>query len=79
MRFAAQSNPEESSLDSLSGEQYQVLARAANVTRWTPGTPLRDELERGRRGTELWFPLAMMALILGTAETVLAHWFSRPK
>lgn len=79
MRFAAQSNPEESSLEPLNAEQYRALGRAGHVMKWSPGTSLREELEQGRRGTELWFPLAMAALILATVETILAHWFSWSK
>ena len=79
IRFAAQSNPEESSLETLTVEQSKLLAEAAHVVNWQPGTPLRDELEEGRMGTPLWYPLALAALILAALETFLAHWFSKSK
>ena len=79
IRFAAQSNPEESSLETLTGEQSKLLAETAHVVNWQPGTPLRDELEEGRIGTPLWYPLALAALILAALETFLAHWFSKSK
>lgn len=79
IRFAVQSDPEESSLAALTAEQVNDLKDIAHVVQWQSGGSIREELERGRVGTELWMPLAMIALALATMETLLAHWFSKPK
>jgi hypothetical protein len=79
IRFAAQANPEESNLDSLTEEQYRLLGEVAHVVKWTPGTALGESIEKNRVGTELWLPLAMLAILLAAGETLLAHWFSKPK
>ncbi len=79
IRFAAQPHPDESALESLSPDQLKSLAHLTRIIPWTPGSPLRDSLEQARVGTPLAFPLAFLALILATAETLLAHWFSKSK
>ena len=79
IRFATQPPSDESTLDSLTPDQTKSLADVAQIIPWTPGTPLRDSLEQARVGTPLAFPLALLALILATAETLLAHWFSKSK
>ena len=75
LRFAAQSNPEESKLAEV---QLDSLA-PARVIRWTAGGEMRARIARERGGTELWFPLAILCLALACAESVMAAHFSRSK
>lgn len=79
IRFAAQPNPEESSLESLTDDQVKALSDWAQLIRWTPGTPLADTLQQARIGTEITLYLAAIVLALAAAETLLAHWFSKSK
>jgi hypothetical protein len=79
VRFAAQPDAAESSLEILSPEQLRQLADAAHVIRWQPGASLKDDLAATRVGTELWLPLVVIALLLAVTEMSLAHWFSKPK
>ena len=79
LRFAAQPEANESSLDELSSEQKKLLSAAANVMDWTPGLALRDQAQFARGGAEFWLPIVILALLIAGAETFLAHWFSRPK
>jgi len=79
VRFAVQSDPDESVLDELTAEQMDALSGTATVLRWTTAAAFADSLRQSRIGTELWLPVAAIALVLAVMETVLAHWFSRPK
>jgi len=79
IRFAVQGDSAESSLDSLNDNQYSQLGEVAHVVKWSPGAALEETLEKGRVGTEFWLPLALAAAVLGTMETLLAHWFSKSK
>jgi uncharacterized membrane protein YoaK (UPF0700 family) len=55
------------------------LAPAAQVVRWTPGAALGGVLTQGGGGHELWFWLAILALITAGAEVALAGIFSAAK
>jgi hypothetical protein len=79
VKFAAYADERESELAELAPQQIDRLNEVATVTKWTPGESLGAKLEKDRVGTELWTALAVMALVLATAETFLAHWFSRAK
>jgi hypothetical protein len=79
LTFAAQPDPDESRLDELADTQLTDLGKVADVTRPTNTQNLADLLTKKRVGTELWKYLAFTALILATAETLLAHFFSKPK
>jgi hypothetical protein len=79
LRFAAQPDPAESSLDELSAEQKKLLATVARVVEWGPNVSLRDQVERERSGAEFWLPIIILALIFAAAETFLGQWFSRSK
>jgi hypothetical protein len=79
IRFAVQADAAESNIDPLTDQQYKLLDEVAHVVRWTPGAALDETLEEARVGTEFWLPLAMMAIVLATMETLLAHWFSKSK
>jgi hypothetical protein len=79
LTFAAQPDPDESRLDELADAQLADLTKAADVTKWQSTQNLTDLLQKKRVGTELWKYLAFIALILATAETILAHWFSKAK
>jgi hypothetical protein len=79
VRFAAQPDAAESSLDELSSEQKKLLSTVAHVVDWAPNASLKDQVQRERSGAEFWLPIVMLALLVAGAETFLAQWFSRPK
>ena len=79
IRFAVQGDSSESNLEALNENQYSQLGEVAHVVKWSPGVGLEETLEKGRVGTEFWLPLALAAAVLGTMETLLAHWFSKSK
>ncbi len=79
IRFAAQPDKSESSLEDISESQKQTLSQSATVVDWKPGMDMRAMLEKERVGTELWLPLAVIVLLIATSETFLADWFSRAK
>jgi hypothetical protein len=67
----------ESSLIDLAPPDIDKLSQSADVV--LPGQSLADKISGRRAGAEFWLPLLMIALVLATAETFLAHWFSLPK
>jgi hypothetical protein len=75
--FAVQPDPAESDLAELSGGPRRDLEGFARVTDWTAGQDLASLLAAERGGRELWLPLALAALLVALAETVLAQRFSR--
>ncbi|HEY8667739.1 MAG TPA: hypothetical protein VIL86_13820, partial [Tepidisphaeraceae bacterium] len=79
VKFAAQADPAESSLEEISAEQLNQLREVADVIEWSPGMQIETAIETERVGAELWLPIAVAALVLASAETLLAHWFSRSK
>lgn len=79
IKFAAYADERESELPELLQAQRDRIAEVATVTKWAPGESLGAKIEKDRVGTELWTALAAIALVLATAETFLAHWFSRTK
>lgn len=79
VRFAAQPDPAESSLDELSAEQKKLLATAAHVVEWTPNASLKDQVQHSRSGAEFWLPIVLIAMLIAMAETFLGQWFSRSK
>jgi hypothetical protein len=79
VRFAAQPDAAESSLDELSSEQKKLLSTVAHVVDWAPNVSLKDQVQRERSGAEFWLPIAIVAMLLAAAETFLAQWFSRAK
>jgi hypothetical protein len=79
MKFAAQSDPGESSLDELSPAQLNTLKDVANVVNWTPNMSLKGLVEQGRTGLEFWLPILIACLALAAVETFLGQWFSRSK
>ena len=79
VKFAAQLDPAESSVEPLAPGQKDALAKVAHVLRWSADVSLRDTIERERLGTELWLPLALLALLVAVLETHLAQRFSRSK
>jgi hypothetical protein len=79
VRFAAQPDPTESSLDELSSEQKRLLSTVAHVVDWAPNASLKDAVERSRSGAEFWLPIVLIALFIAMAETFLGQWFSRSK
>jgi hypothetical protein len=79
IRFAAQPDPAESSLDELSAEQKKLLSTVSHVVEWAPNASLKGQVERERTGAEFWLPIIVLALLVAGAETFLAQWFSRSK
>ena len=79
LKFAAQSDASESSLDELSPAQIATLKNVANVVAWTPNLSLRGMMERGRTGMEFWVPILLACLAIAAVETFLGQWFSRSK
>ncbi len=79
LRFASASDPAESDLHEFSTADFASLGSVARIVRWTPAVDLRGQMERTRNGTELWLPLAFLAIGLVVAETLLGNRFSRSK
>jgi hypothetical protein len=79
LRFAAQPDPNESSLDELSREQKKLLGTVARVIEWGPGISLKQQVQRERSGAEFWLPIVILAMLVAGAETFLGQWFSRAK
>ena len=79
VRFAAASDPAEGDLHELSAADLAALGSTPRIVRWTPEADLRGQMERERNGTELWLPLALAAIGLVVAETLLGNRFSRSK
>lgn len=79
VRFAAQSDAAESSLDELSSEQKKLLSTVAHVVDWAPNVSLKDQVQRERSGAEFWLPIVIIAMLIAAAETFLGQWFSRAK
>jgi hypothetical protein len=77
--FAAQPNADESRLEELAGGQVDDLAKVADVIKLQASQNMVDTIQKKRVGTELWKYLAFAALALATAETILAHFFSKAK
>ena len=80
--FAVQSDPDESNLAQEPKSDLEPLLNptAATPENAAPVTP--DQAESSHRkvpGQELWFPLALAALLLALIETGLAHRFSQSK
>jgi hypothetical protein len=79
LKFAAQADPSESSMDELSPAQISTLKDVANVLSWTPNFSLKGQVERERTGLEFWLPIVVLCLLLAAVETFLGQWFSRSK
>lgn len=79
LKFAAQSDPGESSLDELTPAQLTTLRNVANIVPWSPNLSLKGMVEKGRTGVEFWLPIIIVCLLLAAAETFLGQWFSRSK
>ena len=79
LQFAAQPDPRESRLETLSPQQRERLAQHADLTDFTTTGGLGEVLSRGRSGAELWVVLIIAAIALAVLEMALAQWFSREK
>ena len=79
VRFAAYADAAESDLTEISPTDLRTLGSAAQILKWTPTTDLRAQLVHARNGTELWLPIALAALLLAAAETILGNRWSRSK
>jgi len=79
LKFAARSDPAESSLDELSPAQLNTLKDVATVLPWSPNLSLKGLVEKSRTGLEFWLGIVVVCLLLAGVETFLAQWFSRSK
>ena len=79
MRFAAQPDPTESSLEELTEEDVKSLGTVAHVLRWSPNLSLREAFEKDRLGAEFWLPLLLLVLACAAGEMYVAQRFSRSK
>ena len=79
LKFAAQADPAESSLEELSPAQLEGLGEAAGVIPWSPHFSPQSARPAARSGTEFWLPLVLAALLVGLVESFLGQWFSRSK
>jgi hypothetical protein len=76
LRFAVQSDPEESNLRDLTGQEWKALDGVARIYRWSPATNLRAQLEKERTGNEFWMAFLVLALITAAAEMTLGNRWS---
>jgi hypothetical protein len=79
LKFAAQPNPTESTMEEITTPQVHNLRTVANVVSWTPNFTLKGLVERDRTGIEFWLPIVLGALLVAAGETFLGQWFSRSK
>lgn len=79
LKFAAQADPGESSMDELTSGQIANLQTVASVVSWTAGFRLKGLVERERTGLEFWLPIVIGALMVAGTETFLGQRFSRSK
>ena len=79
LRFAAQPEPAESSLEELPEEDVKALGAVAHVMRWSPNLSLREAFEKDRLGAEFWLPLLLLVLACAAGEMYVAQRFSRSK
>ena len=80
--FAAQSDPTESKLTTLTDDQIKSLSASADIFKWSPGVvahSLTTKLTEARVGRELWVPLLIAALIVAALETFVAQFFTQSK
>ncbi len=79
LKFAAQPDASESSMEELSPAQINTLQSVANVLNWSPNFSLKGLVEKDRSGIEFWLPIVVLVLLLAALETFLGQWFSRAK
>jgi hypothetical protein len=79
LRFATQASATESSLKPLTVAELKQLGQAAQVLHYPQEMALRTRIEQEAVGSEVWWTVALAALLLGAAETLLAQRFSRSK
>ena len=82
VKFAVQSNAEESNLDGLSPSQLEALAASSQVIPWTPATHLDGLLTKqhgGGSGSDLWIILTILVIVAACAELGLSGLFSATK
>lgn len=79
IKFAAQSDAIESTLERLSKQQLDLIAQNAKVLRWKPGISINEEIQKSRFGIELWIPILIVVLLLAVIESALAQYFSKTK
>ena len=82
VKFAVQSDPRESIVQSLGAEERHSLESVAHVVDLGPAASI-GAMQNGGSGdaphSELWPQCAVIVLLLATAEMACAWWFSRAK
>ena len=76
--FAASPSVRESSLSFLGKEQLGRVGESAMVVTWGTGSSAAD-FGADRKGSELWWPLLLVVIVLAAIEIIFAQWFSRSK
>jgi aerotolerance regulator-like protein/VWA domain-containing protein/CARDB protein len=79
VKFAAQANSAESSMDELSSAQLGTIRSVAQIVQWSSNMDLKGLVQKERTGLEFWLPIAIVALIVAGTESYLAQLFSREK
>ncbi|MGC8828361.1 MAG: BatA domain-containing protein [Verrucomicrobiia bacterium] len=79
IKFAVQPDPSESNLAHLSKDQLDTISKESKVLRWRDGVSVQEEIQKNRFGIELWFPIAIIVLLLAITESALAQYFSKTK
>ena len=82
LRFAVQSDPNESKLDPLTPDQQRELASVARITDSAGGIDTADTTQAQSAHSSLgeWWPkFAIATIVLAVIEMTCAWWFSRAK
>jgi hypothetical protein len=79
LRFAAQTDPAESSLEALSAQDWKTFDGVARVFPWSAETNFQGDLQRERSGREFWMAIILVALAAAAAETMLSNQWSRSR
>ena len=79
LRFAAQSDREESNLQPLLRSYWERLGSLAQIQTWAPGSRSHTSPGRGKSTTEFALPLLVVLSALVLLELWMAHRFSRSK
>ena len=78
-KFAAQADSSEFDLTPLSPAELSQLGTRAQLFRYPSEMSLRTKISQEVVGSEIWWMVALAALLVALTETVLAQYFSRSK
>ena len=79
VKFAAQFDPEESKLATISQGELDSLPPNVQVLHWTEHMHLDEKITKERGGMEIWTTLAMIVIVAACLEIALAGIFSAAK